>query len=244
MTAQKRKYFFFFFLPVLLLCMSVSLSYGGVLVLDTVAARGAPVRLTVITKGRFFSEGGRLVDVYLEQKHLGRILSGGDGYGFLKYTPRDIGLKKIEVRSDGDIDKGVLLVAGKEEKIIVIEVETCLGRSFFNRKAQTDSKKAIKAISERYIIIYVTRLIGITISKKLLAQNQYPRSAILRWQGSELLDELKGKGLKLYAIIASAELLSESSEFIDRRYSFKETEEATVVSSWKEILKHLNEEKK
>ena len=107
-----------------------------------------------------------------------------------------------------------------------------------------DCKEAIKAISERYIIIYLTRLIGITISKKLLVQNQYPRSAILRWQGAETLDELKGKGLKLYAIIASADLLSESSEFIDRRYSFEETEEATVVSTWKEILKHLNEEKK
>jgi hypothetical protein len=87
-------------------------------------------------------------------------------------------------------------------------------------------------------------LIGVTISKKLLAQYQYPRSAILRWQGTETLDELKGKGLKLYAIIASGNLLSESSEFIGRRYSFEETEEATVVGTWKEILKNLNEEKK
>jgi hypothetical protein len=70
-----------------------------VAVLDRVTTVDTPVRLTVLTKGRFFSDGGRLVDLYLEGEHLKRILTGGDGYGYYKITPRSPGYQTIKARS-------------------------------------------------------------------------------------------------------------------------------------------------
>ena len=221
-----------------------SSTFGAVVIYDSVALKETPVRLTVRTKGVFFAQGGRLVDIQIGQQHLGRILSGGDGFGFFKYTPPNAGLKEIAVRSDGDTATGILLVIDKQENIVVVEVETCFGKSFFCNKKKTDGHKTIQALAEKYRIIYLTRLIGVTLSKKLLAKYQYPRSVIFSWQGSETLDELKGKGLKLYAIIASAGVLSEASEHITRRYTFEETEEGTVVNDWEEIAHHLNKEEK
>ena len=232
------------FLFVCLIFIPASSACGAVVIFDTVALKGEPVQLTVRTKGVFFAQGGRLVDIHIGQQHLGRILSGGDGYGFFKYTPLKAGLKEIEVRSDGDTATGLLLVVNQQENAVVVEVETCFGKSFFFKNEKTGGNKTLQALAEKYRIIYLTRLIGVTLSKKLLAKYQYPRSVIFSWQGSETLAELKSKGLNLHAIIASAEMLSEASEHITRRYTFEETEEGTVVDDWEEILKDFNKEEK
>ena len=243
MTAWNGKYLLYS-LIIYIFILTTSATDAAVSVFDTIAIKGMPVRLTVLTKGRFFSEGGRLVDIYLEQQHIGRILSGGDGYGFLKYTPAETGIKEIGVRSDGDTDEGILMVIKKGEKAVVIEIEAFFGKSLFYQEVKTESKKTIAALSRRYQIVYLTRLMGIALSKKVLAENQYPRSVIFQWQGSETLDELKEKGLILHAIVASSDLLSESTEHIDRRYCFGETEEGMEVNNWDEILKDLNKKKK
>ena len=198
-----------------------------------------PVYLKVHTKGMLFSQGGRLVDVYIDQKHAGKTLSGGDGYGFLKYTPRTTGMKTIAVRSDADEDTGNLLVLDKKEKVVLVEIEAFLRMSLFSLKTLTDSKKALNTLSRRYKIIYLTRLIGNVLSKKILAKGDYPSSAILSWRGVETLDELHQKGVFLYAVIASLNLLSESSEHIEKRFTFEETEDETYVDDWEDLLKRL-----
>ncbi|MEJ2286133.1 MAG: hypothetical protein P8X85_21355, partial [Desulfobacterales bacterium] len=66
----------------------VSVCPADVAVLDGVTTVNTPIRITVMTRSRFFAAGGRLVDLYLDGEHLKRILTGGDGYGYLKITPR------------------------------------------------------------------------------------------------------------------------------------------------------------
>jgi hypothetical protein len=233
-----------YILMVCLLLVPVSPARSAVVIFDTVASKGEPVRLTVKTKGAFFAQGGRLVDVQIDSKYLGRILSGGDGYGFMKYTPMTSGLKEITARSGPDTDSGLLLVVDRKEKAVAVEVEFCFGKSFFFEKQKTGGNKALGVLADKHRIVYLTRLIGVSLSKKLLAKYRYPRSVIISWQGPETLEELKTKGLNLRAIIASAALISQASEHVARRYTFEETEEGTVVSDWEEILKTFSKEEK
>jgi len=71
---------------------------GDVTVLDRVSTvgtrepRGANLEI-------LHGDGGRLVDVFLEQERLGRVMTGGDGYGYLRLVPGCAGLMKISVRS-------------------------------------------------------------------------------------------------------------------------------------------------
>jgi len=219
--------------------MFPSSGLAGVAIFDGITTVGMPVYLKVHTKGRLFSQGGRMVDVYIDQKHAGKILSGGDGYGFFKYTPRTTGVKTLEVRSDGDDNTGKLLVLDKKDKVILVEIEAFLRMSLFSKKAIADSKKALSTLSRRYKIIYLTRLMGNVLSKKILTKGDYPSSAILLWRGAETLDELRQKGIFLYAVIASLNLLSESSEHIGKRFTFEETEDETYVDDWEDLLKRL-----
>ena len=84
---------------IVILCILLSNSaIAGVTAFDAVTTVKNPVKLTALTKGRFFSEGGKLVEFHINEKHIGTTLSGGDGYAFLTYTPQSKGLIKIKLK--------------------------------------------------------------------------------------------------------------------------------------------------
>jgi len=212
---------------------------GEVAVLDRVTTVNTPIRITVLTKSRFFSAGGRRVDVYLDDKHLKRILTGGDGYGYLKYTPRSPGYQKIIARSNSDSAEGLLLVMTKKDRAIVIEVEEGFKTAVFSDEIKQNSLKVVKTLSKKYKIIYLSRYFGKSITGTWLEKQSFPKSVILDWQGSSTLTTLKKKGIQLDAIIGSAAVISEAAKHIENRFAFEKTKDGTTVKDWDEILELL-----
>jgi hypothetical protein len=210
-----------------------------VAVLDRVTTVNTPIRITVLTKSRFFSAGGRRVDVYLDDKHLKRILTGGDGYGYLKYTPRSTGYQKIKARSNSDSAEGLLLVMTKKDRAIVIEVEEGFKTAVFSEEIKQSSLKVVKTLSKKYKIIYLSRYLGKSITGTWLEKQSFPKSVILDWQGSNTLTALKKKGIKLHAIIGSTAVISEAAKNIENRFTFEKTKDGTTVKDWDEIAELL-----
>jgi predicted Fe-Mo cluster-binding NifX family protein len=222
-----------------ILFFSASLGRSAVVVFDRVTSLKTPVYLKVLTKGRFFVQGGKLVDIYLDGKPLKKILTGGDGYGYLKYTPQRLGLRRMEARSDGEGDTGLLLVAAKTDKVILIEIEGALKESLFSEKTGSACRKAIETLGKKYRIIYLYGYLGKSLVKKWLDKEGFPESAILPWQGPEMLSALKEKGVNLYAMVGSAETVAEAGKQIEKRYTFEETRDGRTVKDWDEILNLL-----
>jgi hypothetical protein len=221
-----------------------SVCMAEVAVLDRVTTVNTPIRIAVLTKGRFFSEGGRLVDLYLEGEHLKRILTGGDGYGYYKITPRSPGYQKIEARSNSDRAEGLLLVMTPKDRAIAIEVEQGFKTAVFSEDIKQSSLKAVKALSKNYKIIYLSRYVGKSITAAWLGKQGYPESVILRWRGPSTLTAMKERGIQLEAIIGSAAVLSEAARVIENRFSFEKTKDGTTVKDWEEILEHLQDNRK
>jgi hypothetical protein len=220
-------------------------AYSGVVVFDIVASPGNPVRLRALTKGRFFPEGGRIIDFFVSDRHLGSTLSGGDGYAFLEYIPKGRGLKKMKVKSGEESSEGMLLVARRNEKVILLEIEGSLMKSsLLTNEPGQDSSEVIKKLMDKYRIIYLTSLLGVELSRKLLSQGKVPPSVILKWKGPELLHELKELHLRLSAVVGSPAIISEASEQIKKRYTFSETDDGVVVKDWKELAEKLEPGKK
>jgi len=214
---------------------------ADVVVRDRVTTVDTPIRITVLTKSRFFSAGGRLVDVYLDDKHLKRILTGGDGYGYLKHTPRSPGYKKIKARSNSDSAEGLLLVMTKKDRAIAIEVEEGFKTAVFSNEIKQSSLKAVKALSKKYKIIYLSRFAGKSITGTWLEKQSFPKSVILGWRGSNTLTALKKKGIQLHAIIGSAAVISTAAKDIENRFTFEKSQDGTTVKDWDEILELLQE---
>lgn len=226
---------------ILLLFWLVSIKpvHSAVYIFDDVAALKEPIQLMVLTKGRLFPAGGKLIDVYLDGDHLGRIMSGGDGYGFIKYIPQNVGMHKVRVVSEGSEDAGMVLVPGQKLKTLCVEVETGLGRSFFGPKSKVGMAAVLMELRQRYTLIYLSRFFGPINARKTLHKAGCPRAVTIRWLGAETFDELRRKGLRLDAVIASAEVLSEAVDYVENRFAFEETEDGTMVENWEALARAL-----
>ena len=221
----------------MLACVPVGRS--EVVVFDGVTTVQTPIRITVLTKGRIFSQGGRLVDIYLDGRHLKNILTGGDGYGYLKYIPQNPGLKEINARSDADSSSGLILVMDKSEKAVIIDLAGAFKDAIFSKAVREDSRKVVTALSQDYKIIYLSRYVGQGVSRSWLEQEDFPISIILPWQGPESLKTLEKRGVQLYAVIGSATVISAAKKHVAHRYTFEESKDGTIVKDWDEILKLL-----
>ena len=217
----------------------VTASPGNVVVFDSVTTVQTPIRIKVLTKGRIFAEGGQLVDIYLDDEHLKRILTGGDGYGFLKYIPQEPGFKSISARSKSASSSGLLLVMRPSEKAIIIEVEGAFKDAIFSQEIRKNSQVTVKALSKDYTLIYLSRMVGKGISRSWLEEEDFPKSVILRWQGANTFKSLAKRGVKLYAVIGSAAVMRAAKKHIEHRLTFEKSKNATLVKSWDEILELL-----
>jgi hypothetical protein len=222
-----------------LILFSVTASPGNVVVFDGVTTVQTPIRIKVLTKGRIFADGGQLVDIYMDNQHLKRILTGGDGYGYLKYIPREPGFKSISARSKATSSSGLLLVMRPSEKAIVIDVEGAFKDAIFSQELREDSQETVQALSKDYSLIYLSRMVGKGISRKWLDEEDFPKSVILRWKGANTFKSLAKRGVKLYAVIGSAAVMPAAKKHIEHRLTFEKSKDAKLVKSWDEVLELL-----
>ena len=226
-------------ITVTLVLTSASVTRGEVVVIDGVTTVHTPIRIKILTKGRIFSEGGRLVDLYLDGSHLKKILTGGDGYGYLKYIPQKPGFREINARTGAYSSSGLILVMRRSERAIIIDVEGAFKDTIFSEELRADSRKAVKTLSEVYKVIYLSRYVGKSVSRNWLEKEDFPKSVILRWQGPNTFKILKKRGVQLYGVIGSAALVSAARKHIEHRYTFEKSKDGKVVKDWDEILKLL-----
>lgn len=221
------------------LASSFTPASAEVFVHDDITAVSRPIKLTAVTKGKFLSEGGRLVTFSIDGKTLGTNLSGGDGYAYFSYTPESAGIFKLRAESGKDLDEGTLLVTTKSDRILVIETELVFEKFPFSLQLVKDSSGALKHLAKDYRIVYITTMAGVKTARKVLRDNSLPLSPIYKWQGVELLDDLKAKGITPHAIVASSGVISEAVD-VANKYSFEETEAGTEAKDWNDLLKHLD----
>jgi hypothetical protein len=217
----------------------VKVGRGEIFVFDDVTTIQTPIRIKVLTKAGFFARGGRLVDIYLDAIHLKRILTGGDGYGYLKYTPRVEGFKSIEARSDAESASGLHLVASKSDKAIIIDIEGAFKDAVFSEEIRENSREAVNALSKAYKIIYISRFVGKGVGRSWLEKENFPKSVILRWQGADTIKLFKNRGVLLDAVIGSATVISAAKKHIAHRYTFEKSKDGKMVKDWDEILNLL-----
>ena len=215
-------------------------SPGAVIVFDRVTTVGTPVYLKVLTKGRIFADGGRMVELYLNDKRFAKNLTGGDGYGYRKYIPRRAGMIKVRATSQGESGSGLLLVMKKSEKAVLIEIESGLKDALISDIAAGAGRQAVKQMLKKYRVIYLSRYSGLRIARISLDEMDFPEAPILRWQGEQTLKALKENGVNLYAIIGTAGVISTADGYIENRYTFDENQQEHTVKDWQELMKLLS----
>ena len=117
---------FYSIVSAVILLLQVSECRGDVMVFDAVTTLDHPIFIRVLTKGRFFSAGGKRVTVHIGREAPQPMLTGGDGYGRLKYVPTMTGLIKLVVKYGPETDTANLLVMDKEDRALLVEIDAGL----------------------------------------------------------------------------------------------------------------------
>jgi hypothetical protein len=214
---------------------------SAVIVYDRVTTVGTPVYLKVLTKGRIFADGGRLVEFYLDDKRFGKNLTGGDGYGYCKYKPGRAGIINVRATSKGESGAGLLLVMKKSEKAVLIEIESGFKDAFISDIAAGASRQAVKQLLKKYRVVYLSRFAGVRMARSWLDEMEFPEAPVLQWQGEQTLNALKENSINLYAIIGPANVIDTAADHIKKRYTFDQNQKEQTVKDWQEVMERLSE---
>jgi len=219
---------------------------------DMLVLKGEETMLCAKTTGKFFPQGGKLVEFFVNGKSLGKSLSGGDGIAYKQFTPQKTGLFHISVKSDDDESKGLLLfrlseslTLKKGDKVIFIDVVGSLFEGLFSRKPRERSQEVITQLSKRFSVVFLqTGLLNTKLLKSWLKEHKFVDLPILLWQKGLIFDETIKKGLKIKAIIGNKYVIESAKEYKPRLFSFEEAEDAEIVNEWGKIGEFLLKKKK
>lgn len=213
---------------------------GEVIFYDDIALKGKPFMLTAKTKGRFFQMGGQVVEFFVNDRSIGKNLSGGEGIALKEFVPEKKGLYRIRVESGKDKDEGLLLSLNKGESVVFIDVEGSLFEGPFSMKPKEKSQEAIKHISKRFPIVYLqTTIFGAEVLEDWLDKNGFQSAPILLWREGEIFEEVKEKGLRMKAIIGGPAVIESAVDERLKAFSFDDVEGAERVKDWQEIEKKM-----
>ncbi|MFO7708513.1 MAG: hypothetical protein R6V84_10105 [Desulfobacterales bacterium] len=211
-----------------------------VVVYDQVGIVGEPVDLVVRTSGLFSAAGGRRVDFELEGEPPARVMTGADGFGYRRVTPRRTGLLSVEASADGRRGSGRLLVLDPAEPAVLVEVDTALKAAVWGAAERDDCRSALESISRRYRVIYVSHRLGADWVRTRIAPAGLPDSVVLPWKGVALLKSLQNRGVQVAALVGSAAVVSEGRSRVDKRFAFEKSRGALLVRRWAEISEQLD----
>jgi hypothetical protein len=208
-------------------------------VLDGVSTVETPVTLEVRTSALFMADGARRVEIFLDGEPQGWILTGADGYGYLRLIPRRPGMFKLSARSQDGQAEGRLLVLEKTDQAVMVELEAVFIDLYLRSRDSDACRNALESIGRRYRLIYTYRFIGSGFSRNRIAAASWPDSVVIPWRGRATIESLRGKGVHLQALIGSTDTVAAAGNQIQHRFSFDKAQGARKVTNWSDIVKDL-----
>ncbi len=217
-----------------------SVIHADVYVHDAVAVQGEEVRLKAETRGTLFTQGGELVEFFIDDASLGKNLSGGDGFAYRYYTAARPGLKAIRAVSRNTEGTGYLLVLKRGAALVAVDVEGALLFKGFMFPGRPDSRQTLESIAKRYPLIYLQT--GETSPKAVrfwLREYEYPGAPMLTLDEGSVFDGLEKKGLKIRAVIGGPAVIESAASHKPQAFSFDAVKGAVRLKSWKEVGEKL-----
>jgi hypothetical protein len=234
---------FYSIVSAVILLLQVSECRGDVMVFDAVTTLDHPIFIRVLTKGRFFPAGGKRVTVHIGKEAPQPMLTGGDGYGRLKYVPTKTGMIKLVVKYGPETDTANLLVMDKEDRALLVEIDAGLRGGLFSPHPLPDSREVLDTLSRKYRLIYLHGMIGRYPSKKWLEANRYPEGIILKNRGATTVRLLHQRKVHMIGIVGSSKLASAAAPYVQIALAFEVAPDVTTVDGWEEIQNVLKTQK-
>jgi hypothetical protein len=225
---------------IFLTLLTVSLpAHAGVQVFDRVTAVDRPVYLKIRTTGLIFPSGGQRIALQIGGQAPRTLLSGADGFAYLRFQPRQPGLIRLAAAFDSEQAQGILLVLAETQSALLVEVDPALRPTPFSAEAREASPGAIERLQQHYAVVYLVRWPWVDRVRKWLLEAGFPISAVIRWEGRDTARQLKKNGVDISVAVGSSQFLEELPDAVVHRYAFEPNAGEEPVQHWRQILDAL-----
>ena len=213
-----------------------SLAGAEVIVDDHIAVSGSAHMLTAKTMGRFFPEGGEVVEFFVDDVSIGKNLSGGDGRAFKELDPGHRGLYPISAAAGNDRDSGLLLVLDKGEAIVFVDIEGTLSGGVFPMEPGDGTRDSIKRISERFPLVYLkSSMLDSGFLKGWLKKYDFEEAPVLEWADGDIFEDVLGYGFKIRAVIGSPPVIESAEGYTSDLFRFDGVGGGEETGGWDEL---------
>lgn len=238
----KSKILVFSLFTLILFQLLMTNTDAEIFVHDIIAAKNEEILLKAEIGGKFARKGGELVEFFVEQKSIGKALSGGDGFAFKQFSSSKTGIFKVVVKSASSESAGLLLILKKGSKIVFADIEGGLLEGEFLKLMPRDgSQEAIREINKRYpVVILQTGMFSKKMAKDWLKKHGFGALPVIAWHGGEVFHELSAKGMKIIAVIGSDAIIDSAAQYKPMSFSFTGKKNSIAVKNWDEIKKKLS----
>jgi hypothetical protein len=224
---------------IILFSIFPTIALSDIIVHDMVIPKGKKVLLKAEVKGKLFGKGGEMVEFFVNEKSIGKSLSGGDGFAFKQFTPLKTRMYTIKARAGKEEGRGLLSSLKKGAKIVFIDVEGSLLERF-SQEPKKESQKVIKGINKRYPVVFLqTGALSAKAIKKLLKKNKFVIAPVILWDQGVVFNEIIKQGFKIKAVIGGPYVIESAKDFKPLAFSFVDVEGSVEVRDWGEIEKKL-----
>lgn len=214
---------------------------AGASVFDQVTTPGRPFYLMLRTHRGPLALGGVTGDVWIDEQPVGVVLTGADGYGFLKYTATTTGVFSLRVRTAAGEAEGRLMVINASDRAILFEAETLLWQSLIRNRSAV-SRRIMRQMAEDFKLVYLCGLMGKATIRQLIEDQELPDRVILAGKDRKQFEKLSNRGILIFAVVGSAAFIDAARDFTPRRFSFEKAPQANHVAGWEDLLNRLKQE--
>jgi hypothetical protein len=212
---------------------------AGVVAFDDVTTPGRELILKTLTKGRLLPAGGMRWTLFVDDLRVGKGLTGGDGYGYMKFTPETAGFKSIRVESGGESATSHLLVVGKKSKVIVIDLDPLLRGALKQDQRGKGARDALNSLDEAFALIYIAGTWEMFAARKWLAAQEFPEAVVSKNEGPGLFARFKERGVNLFGLVGKRSLVIDAADYFQVALTFEGEDAETLVSDWEEVLERM-----
>jgi hypothetical protein len=216
-------------------------AHADIRVFNQVATPGKPFFLKLRTHRGLLAQGGMRAQFWVGERLVGEVLTGADGYGYLKYTATAPGTLVLTARTAASADKARLRVVSATDRAVLFDVEALLWRAAV-RNENIAARRVMGRVAMDYELIYICGMMGPRMAGRLIKDRGFPDRIVLSGKDRDQLIRLAHRGVTIHAVAGGPDLVDAARGLVDRRLGFKKRPAALYVRDWDDLLIQLTDE--
>ena len=218
--------------------LAVADAAAGVRIYDQLATPAHPFFLKLRTHRGPLPLGGVRVSFWINDRKIGTVLTGADGYGFLKYEAPAIGTFSLSARTAAGDAEARLRIIAPATPVVLFEAEALLWQmqAMDRRSSTTD---VMTRIAANFVLVYLCAPMSRPAMSPLIGSRGLPDALILAGKDRNQFKRLAKRGVSLFAVVGSARFVASAQGFGQHYFSFEKSDQARHVKRWEDLIRQL-----